>query len=81
MTNFFLLIATVVIAIYAYKSHELAKQIKKESDAEKIKYTKLMTALITSNVIHCFQRGQTPESNLSHFNDNYPIIKEKLNVL
>lgn len=61
--------ATIVIAFYAWKSHELAKQIKEESDKEKKKYQELMTALIASNVMQCFLHGQIPESNLTSFNN------------
>jgi len=81
--NFFIFltcIATIVIAFYAWKSHELAQRIKEESDKEIKKYQELMTALIASNVMQCFQHGQTPEGNLTSFKNTLPKIKEKLNV-
>ena len=80
MTNFLMLLATAIIAFYAYKSHELAKELKKQSEQDKKKYQELMTALITSNVIQCFLQGQTAEGNLTAFNETVSKIKEKLNV-
>ena len=67
MTNFLMFIATAVIALYAYKNHELVKQIRKESDREKEKYHTLITSLIASNMVGKGKHNYTKEQILGQF--------------
>ncbi len=70
--------ATIVIAVWAIKNHNLAKAIKLSSDSDKEKFVNVLKSLTRSQLSIVSMPGQSVESNVNHFIELKEKYEDKL---